>query len=111
MIKGYAYQGDYGRVVNLLVGSVTSVEGGEYFRPYDFAAGRILAPVEIEEGVQPETVCTPIPTEIAEEMYHALDRVFGRRDDTPAIAKDVLAKEQSRVDRMIDVLVDIARPG
>lgn len=105
MIKAYAYQEDWGRCVRLIVGYTEPRSGGEAFWPYDFATATLKDPQELN-AAQQVTGGYSIPLEYAEEMYHALDRVFGKRDETPGIVKDVLAKEQGRVDLLINALIE-----
>ena len=60
---------------------------------------------EVAEGVE-TPAAFHIPTELARVLYDALGHALGVHTPDARLAAEVLAREQDRVDKMIDHLVE-----
>jgi hypothetical protein len=108
MIKAHAGFRDFGSVLDLWVGYYEIQDGHETIQTLTFGPDGTpsIQPREtLKEGIRNSHASLSVSLPIAEEIYKALDRFFGRKDETPATIRDVLAKEQQRVDKLIDHLI------
>lgn len=103
----HAHVSDYGRAVRINVGYHKIWGNQQTFQPLIFDNGetRIGDEETVSEHAVPENNGgLTVSLEAAQAMYEALDRVFGKQDETPGIVKEVLKREQARVDKLLDHL-------
>ena len=73
-------------------------DGTYVVKPYDFIFDKA------DEGVETPAALS-LPTEMARALYDALGAALGIHTPDARMAAEVLAREQDRVDKMIDHLI------